>query len=72
MDTGFVKVERKIELLTVLCICFSCITVGKFKLYIFYRRSPYIFTLTNVFPIINSLLFLHNIKLGPEVKEAHE
>lgn len=34
MGMGFVMIERKIELLTVLCICFSSITVGKSELYI--------------------------------------
>lgn len=40
MGMGSETIEWKIELLTVLCICFSSITVGKFEHYFFYRRSP--------------------------------
>lgn len=39
---GFVMIEKKIERLTVLCTFFSGITVGKFKLYIFFLDNIYV------------------------------
>lgn len=74
MGMGSETIEWKIELLTVLCICFSSITVGKFELNFFFIVDHlYIFTLANVFPYNTNLLsFLHNIRLGQEGKVAHE
>lgn len=42
MGIGFVMIEWKIELFTVLCICFFSITVGKFKLYLFIVDQLYV------------------------------
>lgn len=74
MDMLFGVTKWKIALLTVLCICFSSITVGKFELNFFFIVDHlYIFTLANAFPYNTNLLsFLHNIRLGQEGKVAHE